>query len=50
VKQIIAIFTIALCLGVPTLGAVQIDIGKLEKGEIRFACGMGMVSGQIIVH
>jgi plastocyanin domain-containing protein len=29
---------------------VSIDLGKLEKGEIRFACGMNMVSGQIIVN
>jgi plastocyanin domain-containing protein len=29
---------------------VRIDLGKLEKGEIRFACGMDMVSGQIIVR
>jgi plastocyanin domain-containing protein len=29
---------------------VSIDLGKLEKGEIRFACGMDMVSGQIIVR
>jgi plastocyanin domain-containing protein len=111
-KEIIALFAIALCLGIPALGAaktnsqviqlrvtekgfepnqidarpgtkvtlnvtretdstcataiqipskkirkdlplnkaVQIDIGKLEKGEIRFACGMGMVGGQIVVH
>jgi plastocyanin domain-containing protein len=29
---------------------VKIDIGKLEKGEIRFACGMDMITGQIIVR
>jgi plastocyanin domain-containing protein len=29
---------------------VSIALGKLNKGEIRFACGMDMMSGQIMVH
>lgn len=29
---------------------VSIDIGKLEKGEIRFGCGMDMITGQIFVR
>lgn len=28
---------------------VSIEVGKLEKGEVRFACGMNMMDGQIIV-
>lgn len=28
---------------------VSIALGKLDKGEIRFACGMDMVSGHLIV-
>jgi plastocyanin domain-containing protein len=28
---------------------VKINLGKLEKGEIRFACGMDMITGKIIV-
>lgn len=27
---------------------VTVEVGKLEKGEVRFACGMDMVSG--IIH
>lgn len=33
----------------PLNQTVSVDLGKLEKGEIRFACGMDMVSGQIVV-
>ena len=33
----------------PLNQTVSVDLGKLEKGEIRFACGMNMVSGQIVV-
>lgn len=29
---------------------VSIQIGSLEKGEIRFACGMDMMGGIINVH
>lgn len=29
---------------------VSIEIGKLEKGEIRFACGMNMLEGKIITR
>lgn len=34
----------------PLNQTVSIDLGKLEKGEVRFACGMNMVSGQIVVR
>ena len=29
---------------------VSIDIGTLQKGDIRFACGMDMVTGHIIAE
>jgi len=29
---------------------VMIALGKLDKGEIRFACGMDMVSGHLIAR
>lgn len=29
---------------------VSVEIGKLEKGEIRFACGMDMMGGKIITR
>lgn len=29
---------------------VSIEIGKIEKGEIRFACGMNMLEGKIITR
>ena len=34
----------------PLNQAVKIDLGKLDKGEIRFGCGMNMVSGKIFVR
>lgn len=34
----------------PLNKAVQIDLGKLEKGKIRFACGMDMLGGHIVVN
>ncbi len=34
----------------PLNAEVKIKLGRLEKGEVRFACGMNMVSGQIIVR
>lgn len=34
----------------PLNKTVSIEIGKLEKGEIRFACGMDMVTGVIHVQ
>jgi plastocyanin domain-containing protein len=34
----------------PLNKSVQIDLGKVQKGEIRFACGMDMVSGVIAVQ
>jgi plastocyanin domain-containing protein len=33
----------------PLNKTVTIALGKLDKGEIRFGCGMDMVSGQIFV-
>lgn len=33
----------------PLNKTVSIDLGKLDKGEIRFACGMDMVTGIILV-
>jgi plastocyanin domain-containing protein len=33
----------------PLNQTVSVDLGKLEKGEVRFACGMDMISGQIVV-
>ena len=33
----------------PLNKTVTVETGKLEKGEIKFACGMDMVSGVIIV-
>lgn len=32
----------------PLNKAVSVKVGKVEKGEIRFACGMDMLSGLII--
>ena len=29
---------------------VSVEVGKLEKGEIRFACGMNMMEGKIIAR
>ena len=29
---------------------VSIDVGVLQKGDIRFACGMDMLSGHLIVN
>jgi plastocyanin domain-containing protein len=34
----------------PLNKSVSVDLGKLDKGEVRFACGMDMVSGHIIIH
>jgi len=28
---------------------VHVDVGVLKKGEVRFACGMDMITGMIIV-
>lgn len=33
----------------PLNKTVSIDIGKVEKGEIKFGCGMNMVTGIIFV-
>jgi plastocyanin domain-containing protein len=29
---------------------VSIDLGTLKKGDIRFACGMDMITGHIVVE
>ncbi len=29
---------------------VRIDVGVLQKGDIRFACGMDMLSGHLIIN
>lgn len=34
----------------PLNKAVSVDLGKLKAGEVRFACGMDMLSGTILVH
>ncbi len=34
----------------PLNETVSIDLGKLEKGEIRFTCGMNMMTGMINVQ
>lgn len=33
----------------PLNQTVSIELGSLEKGEIRFACGLDMMSGHILV-
>lgn len=34
----------------PLNKTVNIELGTLEKGEVRFACGMDMVSGHLVVQ
>jgi plastocyanin domain-containing protein len=34
----------------PLNKTVSIELGKLEKGEIKFACGMKMLTGVIIIN
>ena len=34
----------------PLNKTISIDLGKLEKGDIAFACGMDMLTGHIIVQ
>ena len=29
---------------------ISVDVGTLKKGDIRFACGMDMISGHIITN
>ncbi len=36
-------------MDLPLNKTITIDLGKLEKGEVRFACGMDMISGVLIV-
>ena len=33
----------------PLEKTITIALGKLDKGEIRFGCGMDMITGQIII-
>ena len=37
-------------VNLPLNKPTDVKLGKLTKGEIRFACGMGMLSGTIIVE
>jgi plastocyanin domain-containing protein len=50
--------TCALSIQVPSLKlskdlplnkAVEVKLGKLQKGEVKFGCGMGMMIGGVIV-
>jgi plastocyanin domain-containing protein len=34
----------------PLNKTVSIDLGKLEKGDLKFACGMKMLSGMIVIN
>lgn len=34
----------------PLNKTVEVDLGKLEKGDIKFACGMDMATGVIVVQ
>ena len=34
----------------PLNKTVKVDLGVLKKGDIRFACGMDMISGHIITQ
>lgn len=42
--------TLKIKKDLPLNKAVSIEVGKLEKGEIRFACGMDMITGVIHVR
>lgn len=33
----------------PLNKTITVALGKLEKGEIRFACGMNMIEGKVLV-
>jgi len=33
----------------PLNTAVNVGLGRLDKGEIKFACGMNMISGVVVV-
>lgn len=37
-------------MDLPLNKTVTVNVGKLDKGEIRFACGMDMITGHIIVR
>jgi plastocyanin domain-containing protein len=39
-----------LKVDLPLNKPTEVKLGKLAKGEIRFACGMGMSGGKIIVE
>lgn len=36
--------------GLPLNKEIKVDLGTLKKGDIRFACGMNMVSANIITE
>src|SRR5437868_15106703 len=46
----IKIPTLKIKEDLPLNKTVSIEVGKLEKGEIRFACGMDMITGLIHVR
>ena len=37
-------------MDLPLNKSVTINLGKLDKGEIRFGCGMDMITGHLIVR
>ncbi len=39
-----------LKVDLPLNKTVEIKLGKLKKGELRFACGMNMISGVILIE
>lgn len=37
-------------MDLPLNKEVQVDLGMLSKGDIRFACGMDMISGHVVAQ
>ncbi len=48
--QIVVIAKKKITKDLPLNKPIEVDLGILEKGNIRFACGMDMISGQILVN
>lgn len=46
----IAVPSMNIRRALPLNAAVSIDLGRLLKGELKFACGMNMISGVIITE
>jgi plastocyanin domain-containing protein len=46
----IVIFSKEIREALPLDQTVVIELGKLAKGNVRFACGMGMVTGVVITE